>query len=439
MAPTISTTLVHQARSFIAETIAHLPQPDEITARGLDTSSPLGGGSPLGPLAGRSLLKDRAAAPAVDPGKGVVHAADINNNAIFAVFGIIGAGFVVIGIWFFFWAKNGGFYFKDGDWEDYKSTVLRRKGPNGTLLSGATPSTNLGGGSVYKDVDDTTTTVSDSTGLTGITAGVSDIAGRERRRKKLEKKDREKEAKETRRREKKKKEKDTPNSARRHVGEDGILIDEEAEREAKQHLRSYRHERPARVGGLNKQSDSSTWDGSTNPTESSTASSDLLSNRQRTPTSTPTKSGGGGIRKVYSTSDRTAERENERIKAEARRLQEKGRAAGVGGSSNHRSRDFSSQRAESTVVDSTRGARLITDSESRVPGSWAESDIGTASVVSSGDIGGTKSYRHHIPGLSSSGSGAPSSNEYADERRKKRAARAGYRRGGDGFSDVDIS
>jgi len=69
---------------------------------------------------------------------------------------------VITGIWFFFWAKNGGFYFKEGDWEDYKSTILRRKGPNGTTLSGATPSTNLGGGSVvgrkqrlarYKDAE----------------------------------------------------------------------------------------------------------------------------------------------------------------------------------------------------------------------------------------------------------------------------------------------
>ncbi|KAL9098759.1 MAG: hypothetical protein Q9163_005641 [Psora crenata] len=55
---------------------------------------------------------------------------------------------VLASIWFFFWAKNGGFHFRKGDWEDYKSTVLRRKGPNGTTLSGATKTTWLGGGSV---------------------------------------------------------------------------------------------------------------------------------------------------------------------------------------------------------------------------------------------------------------------------------------------------
>src|SRR5271170_3054674 len=97
-----------------------------------------------------------------NPGAGTTPPANIPNNAVFALFGLIGAGFVITGIWFFFWAKNGGFYFKEGDWEDYKSTVLRRKGPNGTTLSGATPSTNLGGGSVvgkkqriarYKDAE----------------------------------------------------------------------------------------------------------------------------------------------------------------------------------------------------------------------------------------------------------------------------------------------
>ena len=55
---------------------------------------------------------------------------------------------VLASLWFFFWAKNGGFKFEDGDWDDYKSTVLRRKGPDGKTLSNATKSTKLGGSTI---------------------------------------------------------------------------------------------------------------------------------------------------------------------------------------------------------------------------------------------------------------------------------------------------
>jgi len=89
----------------------------------------------------------------IDPTLGVKDPHDLNQVGFFILFGLIGAGLVVLGIWFFFWAKNGGFEFKEHDWEDYKSTVLRRTGPNGTILSNATRPTNLGGGSVYKDYD----------------------------------------------------------------------------------------------------------------------------------------------------------------------------------------------------------------------------------------------------------------------------------------------
>ena len=73
---------------------------------------------------------------------------DFNNKGFQALFAIIAMGMVLAGLWFFFWAKNGGFHFREGDWEDYKSTVLRRKGPDGKTLSNATKSTRLGGGSV---------------------------------------------------------------------------------------------------------------------------------------------------------------------------------------------------------------------------------------------------------------------------------------------------
>src|SRR4051812_42954725 len=93
-------------------------------------------------------LTARDSTNTIDPSKGVTPFDTVPNKFVFVVIGLIGAGFVITGIWFFFIAKNGGFYFSENDWDDYKSTVLRRKGPNGTTLSGATESTDLGGGSI---------------------------------------------------------------------------------------------------------------------------------------------------------------------------------------------------------------------------------------------------------------------------------------------------
>ncbi|PKS11666.1 hypothetical protein jhhlp_001817 [Lomentospora prolificans] len=390
----------------------------------------------LGPLKARAVLVARepqTGGTDYEPGVGVINPHDINNTVFFVLFGFIGAAFVIAGIWFFFWAKNGGFEFKDGDWEEYKSTVLRRRGPNGTVISGATAPTNLGGGSVYKDIvdDDGTTVITESTGLSGITAGVSDISARERRRALREKKIKQMQE-ESRQRKREKQEK---KKAKRHVDEDGVVVDEQAEKQAEDELRKYRHERPARVGGLNKESEGSQWDGSTNPSDS-TVSSSLISNRQATPTNSPQKS--GGIRKVYSTADRTAERERERererIRTEARRLQERGRQALVERepSSHRRSRrDFSYQRAaESEIAESavTRSSRRSERTERTersdrsertertMPGSWAASDIDSEL--------GTKSYHHPIPELRSQSSAAPSRHRSSDNRR----SRSGYRR-----------
>lgn len=416
--------LLHHARSLLEHALI-TRQPDNLHS--------------LGPIAAnKHLLARDSSSNQPNPESGIIHPNDINNKAIFVIFGLLGASFVCLGIWFFFWARNGGFYFKETDWDDYKSTVLRRKGPNGTTLSGATTETDLGGGSVYKDLDASTnnddgTVVSGTTGITGITGGVSDIVGRERRRKKREQKEREKE----RRREERRREKEEKKRSKhgRKVGEDGAIIDEEAEAEAAEYLRNYRHEKPARVGGINRESEASEWDGSTNPTESSrggytesTVTSELMSSRERTP---PKKS--GGIRKVYSTADKRDSRETERIRAEARKLQEKGRAAksaASGSSSGHR-RDFSWQRDNRVDEDTAMippPSYSASEVETRIPGSWAESDVGSEV--------GTKSYHHVIPGLSSAGSssGAGSSvaggtdvRDYAEEKRKRRGG-AGYRR-----------
>jgi hypothetical protein len=366
-----------------------------------------------------SLLARGSHNPTNDPDSGVLDPHNINNAGFFALFAIIGVGIVCTGIWFFFWAKNGGFRFKENDWDDYKTTVLRRRGPNGTLLSGATESTDLGGGSVYKDVDDDgTTVITESTALSGITAGASDIGAREKRRRKQEERER-------------KREKAGKSKTKRHVGEEGVL-DEDAEKAAKKLLRTYRHEKPARVGGLNKESEGSNWDGSTNPSNS-TVDSELLSNRQSTPTSTPTKSksksrsrskhqdpddattttttttapskahtAGGGIRKVYSVADRRAEAE--RLRAEARRLREEGRTR----------RDFAYQRAESyNRVESSVTGSGVTE------GLLEGSDITEASS----DLG-TKSYHHPMPELKEL-----ERERRNQEREERRARRGGYRRG----------
>lgn len=401
----------------------------------------------VNPAQAHHVLTARDNSDRPDPEKGVLHPGDINNKAIFAVFGLLGVAIIAIGIWFFFWAKNGGFHFQENDWDDYKTTVLRRRGPNGTILSGATTITDLGGGSVYKDLHEDDD--DNQTELTGITGGVSNGFARQKDRRHREKKERDKERDKERRREEKRREKDEKATKKsraakvakspkpkRKVGGDGAVIDDEAEAEAAAQLRNYRHERPARVGGLNRESDASTWDGSTNAPESSrggytesTVTSDLMPSKDRyTPPSSPEKkkAKGGGIRKVYSTADKRDSREAERIRAEARKLQEKGRAAAASSSGGRR--NFSWQR--DNVVD--EGTAMMppptysqSEVETRIPGSYVESDAGS-------DIG-TRVYSHVIPGLSSSGGGSSVAGtdvrDYAEERRKnRRSGGGGYRR-----------
>lgn len=145
----------------------------------------------------------------------------INNKGFFALFGILGAGMVVASIWFFFWAKNGGFIWRATDWDDYKSTVLRRKDENGNTLSNATPRTKLGQQSV---------------------AGTFDV---ERNASISEK-----------------------NYGRERNGKAPVVgMDDD--------VRAYRHERPARVGGMNRRHDGSHFDYSV------TDESDIVSNSSR--------------------------------------------------------------------------------------------------------------------------------------------------------------
>jgi len=159
-------------------------------------------------------------------GAGTIPPDAINNKGMLALFGLLSASLVFASIWFFFWAKNGGFVWRKGDWEEYKSTVLRRKGPDGKTLSNATKRTMLGGGSV----------VSGSVG-TYEDESVLDVKDEG----------------------KKLKEKGKGKGKKTRAGGGGGRDED---------VRAYRHEKPARVGGLNRQPDGSYHDYSnTEPSE----------------------------------------------------------------------------------------------------------------------------------------------------------------------------
>ncbi|RFU31107.1 hypothetical protein B7463_g5244, partial [Scytalidium lignicola] len=387
--------------------------------------------------------------PLPDYSAGVTPPQNIPNKAFFALFALIGVGIVLTGIWFFFWAKNGGFYFAENDWDDYKSTVLRRKGPNGTTLSGATESTDLGGGSIvhgenrsiwgkkkkgkkYKDFDDEGSSLSGSQ----VTSEMTEVPYQDNATVPSTKSHRKK-------------------KSRRSHAPRGPNDEEEMDIGVQEAIRAYRHEKPARVGGINKQSEASTWDGSN--TQGSDVSTDLLSHRQVTPTTTPTKSrkerkdkptsAAAGIRKVMpSTTERPSnfwnrsiadssvthreevESDQEHIKSEARRLQEKGRAAQRRNFSFRVGDDSVADRDESRKSDSQSRAERRSERrarhESRSPIKRlppTDSDLGTIISEDSSDIG-TKSYHHPIPGISST-----VGSDYAEEKRKKRGG-GGYRR-----------
>src|SRR5215472_10762564 len=101
-------------------------------------------------LADLSRRQSTSTNPDYNPGSGSKNPLSFNNNGFLLLFGLIAAAMVLASVWFFFYARNGGFHWKKGDWEEYKSTVLRRKGPDGKTLSNATKSTKLGMSEVPK-------------------------------------------------------------------------------------------------------------------------------------------------------------------------------------------------------------------------------------------------------------------------------------------------
>ncbi|KAL5001325.1 hypothetical protein BDV10DRAFT_14524 [Aspergillus recurvatus] len=179
------------------------------------------------------------------PGEGSVNPNNINMRGLYALFAILGAAFVLASIWFFFWAKDGGFIWKEGDWEEYKSTVLRRKGPDGRTLSNATRSTRLGGGSIngksFFSGDDDGYTVADTAPTYSDETATTFTEKAPKRKRNLRDK-----------------------FLRKHRNE-------KYEGEADEDVRAYRKEKPAQIGGINREADGtyygSDYDTSAPPTQ----------------------------------------------------------------------------------------------------------------------------------------------------------------------------
>lgn len=185
--------------------------------------------SPQSPATPALAVRNAAQTMHIDPSSGGMDPNNVNMKGVQAAFALIGVAFVLLIIWFFFWAKNGGFQWKKNDWDEYKSTVLRRKGPNGTTLSNATKSTKLGGGSVvgqgYSDDG------ASWTGTETMTQLSSEAPVMKEKSKGRGKKAGAKQAK-----------------IRQVQGENW-------EGGHDNDMRAYRHEKPAKVGGLNRESE----------------------------------------------------------------------------------------------------------------------------------------------------------------------------------------
>ncbi|KAI9672651.1 MAG: hypothetical protein M1831_000086 [Alyxoria varia] len=208
------------------------------------------------------------------PGQHTKSPEKFNNKGMLALFALLGAAMVLGSIWFFFWARHGGFVWREGDWEDYKSTVLRRKGPDGKTLSNATPVTDLGqksvAGTFHNDRNNDEKFEYEPPGLK------RSGGNRDRR------------------------------SAKREPSDEDV--------------RAYRHEKPARVGGLNRQADGSHFE------HTFTESSETISNHSRAqlrPAPEPLKKKKGLIEK---TKAKTQEKKNAREKKKANAAADKKKA-----------------------------------------------------------------------------------------------------------------
>ena len=308
--------------------------------------------------------------PKYNPGHGARPADSFNNNLFLILFALIAASMAVTGYWFFFVAKNGGFHWKKGDWDDYKSTVLRRKGPDGKTLSNATKSTKLGGGSIVPKwaADDSSTGSKSSIGDPEM--GQVHHGGR--------------------------------GPAKHHHGSH---LDPE--------FKAYRHEKPAAVGGLNKPVEGSHYDYTS--TEPSTISSPLGKKATR-------KQQKDAARRAKEERKQAAKDKSSRPTRQAPVQQP---PSTVQSASTHNSASYigvpqdspSAQRHSHYSNHRGQGPTLRTVPDERSRGSPSHSYRNSAASNSTGsprrsqhryadeemttfsNETGTKTYRHHIEGL----------------------------------------
>ncbi|KAJ4375929.1 hypothetical protein N0V83_001208 [Neocucurbitaria cava] len=191
--------------------------------------------STLSPMAVRDLHLSKTIVKRADDvykqlaAAGAKPAADLKGPGFQVLFALIAVGMTLTALWFFFWAKNGGFKWRGkSDWEDYKTTVMRRKGPDGKTLSNATASTKLGGGSVVHGGSYGAESSVGYTDETGTSADINEYRDAEEGKGGLRGGDGRKQKK----------------HRRDHTND---YKDPE--------LRNYRHEKAARVGGLNRAAD----------------------------------------------------------------------------------------------------------------------------------------------------------------------------------------
>lgn len=318
-----------------------------------------------------------SAATKVPLGQGAIDPKNIKMQGLMALFAIIGAAFVLGAIWFFFWAKNGGFVWRKGDWEDYKSTVLRRKGPDGRTLSNATKSTKLGGGSVvgrgysddgYTYTDETYTVTDTATTMTD---------------------------------EKPKKKRNFKETAKQKLMR--RRKDERWEGEADADVRAYREEKPARIGGMNREADGtyhgSDYDSSAPPTTRYNGSemSEVHDYAYEAPRRSRRRDPSGFSFTAGSEDVLSQATEEHQLRDPSTRRQNR-----------RRERDREHRRsAAAPPAPSSRPTSPRKKDRRSAPGGYTEpldlSSSGTRSEYQYSNVetedSGTKSYHHPIPGL----------------------------------------
>lgn len=360
---------------------------------------------------------------------GVTPPQNIPNRFVFTIFGLIGAGFVITAFWFFFRAKNGGFdVITKSHWDNYKKSVVARSVRTGQSISNATLSTKLGGGSIYQSEKSSKSNRSKKTK----THSKHVRGGKNRRQLDMVEgtilsSDMSEVTRFTNKfRYERGKRKHKENSIRTDM--ESIIGD--LDHSALDDLIAYRHEKPARVGGLNTESEASTFSDSVVNGSVAASTVPSLEYNSKTAVKQSKNIRSGGIRKVVSTSEGHQSVQNstvasskskksyiydeDRIKNEAKRLQEKGRSG--------QHRDFSFQAGDDNTVLSSRSNKNQHERRrsQRKPSSKVSESFNEASEYNSNFVGseiGTKTYHHPIPELTAS---SVASNDYYEEKRRKR-------------------